>query len=137
MLSELHSLNFKLCSKQYNKIFFCTWLWCHSQAVADEITTQPKQGWQTMQISSSMCILLCLHSWPILLLLIFLTPEFPRNGQANRMGCLMSAFGRSYCLLPIKSWWKLTTIFHWWVEIHKGLYSRNSGLTQSTCWILL
>jgi hypothetical protein len=59
VLSELHSLNLKLCSKQYNKKLFCTWLWCHSYAVAGDITTQPKQGRQA-GLMSSLCILLYL-----------------------------------------------------------------------------
>ncbi len=46
MLSELHSLILKLCSKQYNKNLFCTLLWLHSYAVVGYITTQPKQGKQ-------------------------------------------------------------------------------------------
>ncbi len=47
------------------KNLFCTWLWCHSWAVASDITTQPKQGRQAGPMSS-LCILLCLwlqYSW--------------------------------------------------------------------------
>ncbi len=38
---------------------FCTWLWCHSYAVAGDIITQPKQGRQAGPMSS-LWILLCL-----------------------------------------------------------------------------
>ncbi len=35
---------------------FCTWLWCHSNAVAGNITTQPKQGRRAVPMSS-LCII--------------------------------------------------------------------------------
>ncbi len=56
MLSKLHSLNLKLCSKQYNKNFV---LHLIVSPQLGNITTQPKQGWQAMPMSS-LCILLCL-----------------------------------------------------------------------------
>jgi hypothetical protein len=53
MISELHHLNLKLCSKWYNKIFLAP----DCGAKAGKITTQPKQGRQAAPMSI-LCILL-------------------------------------------------------------------------------
>ncbi len=56
MLSELHSLTLKLCSKHNKKKMFTPDC---GAAVAGDITTEPKQGRRAGPMSS-LCILLCL-----------------------------------------------------------------------------
>jgi hypothetical protein len=54
MLSLLHSLNLKLCSKHYNKIVLFApdyLIVVKQQAVAGNMTTQPKQGRQDVPMS--------------------------------------------------------------------------------------
>jgi hypothetical protein len=57
MLFELHSLNLKVCRKQYYKI--CFEPDCGASAKQWLVTTQPKQGRLAGPISS-LCIILCL-----------------------------------------------------------------------------
>jgi hypothetical protein len=60
MLSELHSLNLKLYSKQYNKKKFAPDC---GATIAGDITAQPKQGRQATPMSS-LCILY-VYDWNI------------------------------------------------------------------------
>jgi len=54
MLSELHSLNLKLCSKQYNKKFVL------HPIVAPQLNSGWQHNYSTNMPISSLCILLCL-----------------------------------------------------------------------------